>query len=138
MRTTVNRSRGGLALLALASSMGLSFAVPTAANADPKSGVLPLECDELGSVEIAVPGNGYAITPGLVASSTQVGIPYAITLVGTYTPYGGEPEPILDVVERRAPASGRLDHCTFHQEGDDGLGTFVLDGDVWVSYTPSH
>jgi hypothetical protein len=138
MRTTANKSRGRLALLVLAGSTALSLGMGTAASADPKSGVLPLECDELGSVEIAVPGNGYATTPGLVASSTQVGIPYAITLVGTYTPYGGEPEPILDAVARRAPASGRLDHCTFHQEGDDGLGTFVLDGDVWISYTPSH
>lgn len=47
-----------------------------------------------------------------------------------------EPEPILDIVERRAPAHHRLDHCTFHQEGLDELGSFVLDGDVWISYTP--
>ena len=138
MRITENRSRGGLALLALAGSIGLSLGVATAASADPKNGVLPLECDELGSVEIAVPGNGYATTPGLVAASTQVGIPYAITLIGTYTPFGGEPEPILDVYTRRAPAHDRLDHCTFHQEGADELGSFVLDGDVWISYTPSH
>jgi hypothetical protein len=138
MRTTAKGSRVSIALLALASSVGLSLGLATAANADPKNGVLPLECDELGSVEIAIPGNGYATTPGLVAASTQVGVPYAITLVGTYTPFGGDPEPILDVFGRRAPASGRLDHCTFHQEGDDGLGTFVLDGDIWISYTPSH
>ena len=135
MRTRANRSRGILALLALAGSIGLGLGVATGATADPKHGVLPLECDELGSLEIAVPGNGYA-TPGLVAASAQVGIPYAITLAGS-TPVG-EPEPILDVVERRAPAHDRLDHCTFHQEGVDELGTFVLDGDVWISYTPTH
>ena len=138
MRTTANRSRAGIALLALASSIGLSLGVATPANADPKNGLLPLECDGLGSLAIAIPGNGIATTPGLVATSTQVGIPYAITLTGTFTPVGGEPEPILDVYERRAPAHERLDHCTFHQEGTNESGSFVLDGDVWISYTPTH
>jgi hypothetical protein len=49
----------------------------------------------------------------------------------------GEPEPILHVIERRAPAHDRLDHCTLHQEGVDKLGTFLVDGDVWISYTPT-
>ena len=138
MRTTANRSRGSLALLALAGSIGLSLGVATGATADPKHGVLPLECDELGSVEIAVPGNGYATTPGLVAASAQVGIPYAITLVGTYTPTAGSPSRSSTSSSGGRRHSGRLDHCTFHQEGDDELGTFVLDGDVWISYTPSH
>ena len=108
MGSTANRSRAGIALLALASSIGLSLGVATPANADPKNGLLPLECDGLGSLEIAIPGNGIATTPGLVATSTQVGIPYAITLTGTFTPVGGEPEPLLDVYERRAPAHDRL------------------------------
>ena len=138
MRTTANRSRAGIALLALASSIGLSLGVATPANADPKNGLLSLECDELGSVEIAIPGNGIATTPGLVATSTQVGIPYAITLTGTFTPLSGEPEPILDVYRRPAPAHDRLDHCTFHQEGTNESGSFELDGDVWISYTPTH
>ena len=138
MGTTANRARVGIALLALASSIGQSLGVATPANADPKNGVLPLECDELGSVEIAIPGNGIATTPGLVVASTRVGIPYAITLTGTFTPVSGEPEPILDVYERRAPAHDRLDHCTFHQEGANEFGSFALDGDVWISYTPSH
>jgi hypothetical protein len=138
MRTTANTSRAGIALLALAGSIGLSLGVATPANADPKNGLLPLECDELGPLAIAIPGNGIATTPGLVATSTQVGIPYAITLTGTFTPVGGDPEPIFDLYERPAPAHERLDHCTFHQEGTNEAGSFVLDGDVWISYTPTH
>jgi hypothetical protein len=121
----------GIALLALASSIGLSLGLATRANADPTGGVIPLECDELGSVAIVIPGNGIATAPGLVVGSTQVGVPYAITLTGTFTPVGGEPEPILDAFERRAPAHDRLDHCTFHQEGANEFGSFVLDGDVF-------
>ena len=65
--------------------------------------MVPLECDELGSLEIVVAGNIAPATPGLVVVSTQVGIPFAITLSGIFTPVGGEPEPFLDVYERRAP-----------------------------------
>jgi hypothetical protein len=136
MRT--NRPRGSLALLALASSLGLAVAVASPANADPKGGAIPLECDELGSLEIVVAGTTAPSTPGLAVVSTQVGVPYAITLSGIFTPVGGEPEPFLDVYERRAPAHQRIDHCTFHQEGATGSGSFVLDGDIWISYTPSH
>ena len=56
MSTTANTSRAGIALLALAISIGLSLGVATPANADPKSGVVPLECDELGTLEIVVAG----------------------------------------------------------------------------------
>ena len=62
---------------------------------------------------------GHARTGG---HQHAAGIPYAITLSGTFTPVGGEPEPFLDVYERRAPATQRLDHCTFHQEGANGSG----------------
>ncbi len=134
VRTRANRSRGILALLVLAGSIGLGLGVATGVSADPRHGVLPLECDELGSLEIAVPGNGF--TPGPVGASAQVGFPYAITLAGSIPV--GEPEPILDVFERRATAHDRLDHCSFHQEGVDELGSFLLDGDVWISYTPTH
>ena len=137
MRTTANRSRAGIALLALASSIGLSLGMATPANADPKRGTIPLECDDLGSLEVVVASNSVAATPGLAVVSTQVGVPYAITLSGTFTPVGGEPEPFLDVYERRAPAHDRLDHCVFHQEGANEFGSFVMDGEVWISYTPS-
>jgi hypothetical protein len=26
----------------------------------------------------------------------------------------------------------------FHQEGATGAGSFVIDGDLWISYTPTH
>ena len=138
MRILANRSRGGVALLALMASTGLSLGVAAPANGDPKSGVLPLECDELGSLEVAVAGNGTATTPGLVIGDTRVGFPYKIMLTGTFTPIGGEPEPFVDEYLRRAPAHERLDHCTFHQEGANEFGSFVIDGDLLISYTPSH
>jgi len=138
MRTTANRPRAGIALLALASSIGLSLGVAVPANADPKRGVIPLECDELGSLEIVVAGTTAPASPGLAVLSTQVGIPFAISLSGTFTPVGGQPEPFLDVYSRRAPSHQRIDHCTFHQEGATGSGSFVIDGDLWISYTPTH
>jgi hypothetical protein len=36
-----------------------------------------------------------------------------------------------------APHNGRLDHCSFHQEGGDEFGSFEVDGEVWISYTPA-
>jgi hypothetical protein len=138
MRTTAIGSRRGVALLALLSSIGLSLGVASPANADPRGGVVPLECNELGSLEIVVAGTIAPATPGLAVVSTQVGIPFAITLSGVFTPVGGEPEPFLDVYERRAPSHQRIDHCTFHDEGATGSGSFVIDGDLWISYTPSH
>ena len=138
MRTTAIGSRRGVALLALLSSIGLSLGVASPANADPRGGVVPLECNELGSLEIVVAGTIAPATPGLSVVSTQVGIPFAITLSGVFTPVGGEPEPFLDVYERRAPSHQRIDHCTFHDEGATGSGSFVIDGDLWISYTPSH
>ena len=138
MSTTANTSRAGIALLALAISIALSLGLATPVSADPKRGVVPLECDELGTLEIVVAGTTAPATPGLAVVSTQVAIPYAITLIGTFTPVGGVPAPFLDVYERRAPAHQRLDHCTFHQEGATGSGSFVIDGDIWISYTPSH
>ena len=138
MRTTVNRSRAGIALLALAAPIGLSLGVATPTSADPKRGVIPLECEKLGSLAVVVASRGTAATPGLAVLSTQVGIPYKITLSGTFTPVGGEPEPFFDEYLRRAPAHERLDHCTFHQEGTNEFGSFVIDGDILISYTPSY
>ena len=138
MRNMADRSAWGIALLAVLGSIGLSLGIATPANADPKRGVIPLECDVLGSLEVVVAGTTAPATPGLAVLSTQIGVPYAITLSGTFTPVGGEPEPFLDIYERRAPAHERIDHCTFHQEGATGAGSFVIDGDLWISYTPTH
>jgi hypothetical protein len=108
------------------------------ASADPKKGdVLDLSCDVLGQVEIVVFSNGSG-SPGLVLGSTQVGIPYALHIEGTFTPVEGEPESFVDEFEKPAPRNGRLDHCTFHQEETAEDGTVVIDGEVWISYTPAH
>jgi hypothetical protein len=69
--------------------------------------------------------------------SRQVGIPYALHVEGTFTPVGGEPEPFVDEFSKPAPQNGRLDHCTWHEEGSDEFGSFVVDGEVWISYTPA-
>ena len=130
MTITANRSRGGIALLAMLGSTGLILGVATPATADPKRGVLPLERDELGSLAVVVASSSTSATPGLAVVGTQVGIPYAITLSGTFTPVGGAPEPFLDVYLRRAPAHDRFHHCTFHQEGTNEFGSFVIDGDL--------
>jgi hypothetical protein len=76
-------------------------------------------------------------SPGLVVGSNQVLIPYTLRVEGTFTPIGGEPEPFVDEFEKPAPRNGRLDHCTFHQEGTDQFGSFELDGQVGISYTPA-
>jgi hypothetical protein len=107
------------------------------ASADPQKGdLLELECDVLGAVEVVVLSNGRG-SPGLVVGSTQVGIPYRIHVEGTFTPVGGAPESFVDEWSKPAPQNGRLDHCTFHQEGSDPFGSFELDGEVWISYTPA-
>jgi hypothetical protein len=115
-------------------ALGVGLAVP--AGADPKSGeVIELSCDTLGAVEIVLFSNGEP-SPGLVVDSNQVVIPNRFHIEGTVTPIDGEPESFVDDFERPAPRNGRLDHCTFHQEGTDEFGSFELDGEVWISYTP--
>jgi hypothetical protein len=120
------------AVIALA-TMGVG-----SANADPQKGdVLAIECDTLGSLDVIVFSNGRG-SPGLAVGSTQVGIPYKLHIEGTFTPAGGgDPEAFVDEWEHPAPRNGRLDHCTFHQEDSDEFGTVVLDGEVWISYTPT-
>ena len=113
-----------------------------AAGADPtnakKGQILALECDSgLGSLTVALNGNG-DFTPGLVTTSTQVGVPYRFHIEGSFTPTGGETESFVDERAKPAPRNGRLAVCTFHDEGQDESGRFVLDGTVWVSYTRAH
>ena len=124
---------------ALVSVIALAVIGVGSASADPQKGdLLALECDTLGSVDVIVFSNGRG-SPGLVVDSTQVGIPYKLILSGTFTPAGeGDPETFVDEWEHPAPRNGRLDHCTFHQEDSDESGSVVVDGEVWISYTPSH
>ena len=111
------------------------------AGADPvnakKGEVLPIECDGgLGSLTVAVNGNG-DFTPGHVITSTQVGVPYAFRFEVSFTPTGGETQTEVEALAKRGPRNGRLAVCTFHQEEQSEEGVFVLDGTVWISYTPS-
>jgi hypothetical protein len=114
---------------------GLGLAVGGPAAADPSRQPLVLHCDVLGPLTITVPADA-PWTPGLVAGSNQVGHPYAFTFTFTYTPTGGQPETTVDQYSKPAPAHDRHDRCTFHQEGGDGTGTFTLDGEALIAYTP--
>jgi hypothetical protein len=126
------------AVVAALGIAALSGTLAAPAGADPKRGeILEIDCDTLGTLEVVVFSNGPS-SPGLVVGSTQVGIPYKLHLEGTFTPIEGEPESFVEDFEKPAPRNGRLDHCTFHQEGSDEFGSFELDGEVWISYTPAH
>ena len=125
------------AVVAALAIAALTVALAAPAGADPKKGeVLEIACDTLGTLEVVVFSNG-PTSPGLVVGSTQVGIPYKLHIEGTFTPIDGEPESFVDDIDKPAPRNGRLDHCTFHQEGSDEFGSFEIDGEVWISYTPA-
>jgi hypothetical protein len=121
--------------LGLAASMGMVVALAGPAAADPPREPLLLQCDVLGSLTISVPADA-PWTPGLVARDNQVGHPYAFTVTFTFTPPGGEPQTSVDHYSKPAPANDRHDRCTFHQEGSDDTGTFTLDGEALITYTP--
>jgi hypothetical protein len=128
--------RIGVATAVATMIVGVLGAAP--ARADPKKGeILEITCDTLGTLQVVVFSNGPS-SPGLVVGSNQVGIPYELHLEGTFTPVDGEPESFVEDFAKPAPRNGRLDHCTFHQEGSDEFGSFVLDGEVSISYTPAH
>jgi hypothetical protein len=126
------RMRVGVAGMG-ALGLGLGLALPAAA--DPKGDPIDMQCEELGSLQIVLNGNG-PMTPGHVVGSTRVGIPYELRVEGTFTPVGGEPQSFLDESARPAPRNQRLDFCTFHDEVTSPAGTLVVNGSVWVSYTP--
>jgi hypothetical protein len=120
---------GGIGMMA-----GPAAADPTNAK---KGEILEIHCDGgLGTLTVALNGNAQ-LTPGLVTTSNQVVIPYRRHLEGSFTPTGGDPEPIVEDVQKRAPHNGRLATCTFHVEDSNESGSLVLDGTVWVSYTPA-
>lgn len=121
--------------LAASTSIGLGVALAGPAAADPPRAPFPLQCDVLGTITISVPADA-SYTPGLEVGSTRIGVPYAFTSTFTYTPSGGEPVTFVDEYSKPAPSNGRLDRCTFHDEGSDELGMFTLDGEVLISYTP--
>lgn len=126
------RVRAGVAGIG-ALGLGLGLALPAAA--DPKGEPIDMQCDTLGSLQVVLHGNG-PMTPGHVVGSTRVGIPYKLRVEGTFTTVGGEPQPFLDEFEKNAPRNQRLDFCSFHDEATTPAGTIVVNGSVWISYTP--
>ncbi len=129
------------AMIAALGVGAMVLGIAGAAAADPtnakKGEIRTIECDQgLGTLTIALNGNA-KLTPGLVTTSTQVAVPYRSHIEASFTPTGGEIEFFVDDIEKPAPSNGRLAVCTFHDEGPAPGGTFVLDGTVWISYTPS-
>lgn len=129
------RSGRRMAMLTAVAALGLGVGAASPAAADPKGDPFEIRCGKLGSLQIVVHGNG-PLTPGHVVGSTLVGIPYALRVEGTFTPAGGAPIPFLDEFARPTPQNRRLDYCTFHDEFSDESGTLVVNGQVWISYTP--
>ena len=123
--------RLGRSLVACAGVAVFGGLLVAPAGADPRKG------DVLGTLEVVTFSNGPS-SPGLDLHSTRVGIPYQLHVEGTFTPTEGEPVSFVDQFSRPAPRNGRLDHCTWHEEGGDESGSFVVDGEVWISYTPAH
>ena len=132
------RRIGAAGAAALAMTVGPLLAGP--AGADPvnakKGEILPISCEVNGDLTVATNGNG-DWTPGLVTTNNQVGNPYEFHIVGSFTPTDGEPQPFTEDSVKRAPHNGRLDTCTFHQEGTDENGSFSIDGVVKISFTPA-
>jgi len=121
--------------LSASTTIGLGVALAGPAAADARREPFALQCDVLGPITISVPAQA-PYTPGLEVGSTRIGVPYAFTSTLTFTPTGGEPQTSVDQYSKPAPAHARHDRCIFHEEGSDESGTFILDGEVMVSYTP--
>jgi len=136
MRHPRHTTRTVAALLTGVTAVALGTSA-TPATADPQGEPIQMMCDGLGSIGVVVNGNG-AATPGHVVSSVQIGIPYALNVTYDVTPTAGDPFTVVDAYERPAPSNGRLDHCTFHDEFSNETGSFVVDGEIWLSYTPQH
>jgi hypothetical protein len=124
----VRRVGLGIALAMAAAVAAIALATPAGADPVNHGEVLTLECDGLGTLEIATNGNGQW-TPGLVTSDNQVLVPYAFHF--EFTPAGSN-QTFTEHVAKPAPRNGRLDVCTFG--GSDEEGAFS--GTAWVSYTP--
>lgn len=121
-----------LALATVVGPLGPAWADPVNAK---KGQLIDINCEVNGALTVAVNGNG-TFSPGLVTTSTMVGIPYEVHISGSFTPADGGPtESFSEDDVKRAPRNGRLDTCTFHQEGSDPFGSFVFDGTVKISYT---
>lgn len=103
------------------------------ASADPtKPEPLELDCTGLGVISVIVAPGAGRWTPGLVANSTAVGVPYEFHITGTFTDDTGT-YPITEDTVKRGPNNGRSSTCTWHEEFEDENGTVVIDGIVKVS-----
>lgn len=132
----ITPKRIAIGAAALAATTSLTLLNPATAGADPKNGYpLDLTCDDLGVVEVVLFSSG-SWSAGLVVQGNQTLIPYEFHFEGTFTPTGGEPQFFVEHQTKPAPHNGRTDRCTLHEEEATPDGTFEVDGEVRVSYTP--
>jgi hypothetical protein len=118
-----------LLLVLCASALACAALTATAGAAPTKSPqalIIPATCDGQ-EVEFVVVGQG-AFSPGHVAGSTSVFVPYSIDITVTFTPEGGG-EPFVEVEQatKPAPATG-LVTCAINTSLNfpgEGSATFV-------------
>jgi uncharacterized Zn-binding protein involved in type VI secretion len=129
--------RSGLLLGTVLTTAALAVA-PASAGAAPvkakSAQQLALHCTKLGDVTVILNGNG-TWTPGHIVGSKRVLKPYEIHITGTFTPTGGTAQPFTQDSVKPAPASRKLDECTFHQETSNAQGSTVIDGSAKVQYS---
>ena len=126
-------------LLVLAASLLACAAVSATAGAapgkSPRADVIPATCDGQ-EVEFIVVGNG-TFSPGHVAGSTSVYVPYSIDLTITFTPEGGG-EPFVESEHATKPARAtELVTCGINFSATfPGEGTVTFVGTVTGFFTP--
>ncbi len=120
-----------LGTAAVLAGPGVAGAAPVKAKTSQR---LSLECEKLGSIDVVRNGKGIW-SAGHIVGSTRNVKPYEIHLTGTFTPKSGSPQPIDEHHVKPAPASKKLDACTFHDEFTDKSGTASVDGAVKVKYS---
>jgi hypothetical protein len=130
----------GTATLVVIATAGIGAHSASAAPGDGKGPRFAAHCDAgIGDVTVVTNSGNGSFTPGKIAGTNQQLLPYEIHDHGTFTPADGSPpQSFTDVSMHQAPANARKTTCTFHAEGADDYGSFVVDGTVLATYTPSH
>jgi hypothetical protein len=105
----------------------------------PQSEIIDLQCENLGAIQVAVSStsdhaneNAPAWGVGHIVGGNMVLIPFSFDFEGTFTPTGGDPQPISfsSVKGNGGPANGTYDTCTFEESDSDASGTFEATGTV--------
>jgi hypothetical protein len=125
----IRKTAAGATVALAALTTGALIAGPAAA--DPtgakKGEVFTLECQGLGTVEVATNGNSIWPSTHLTAGNGVL-VPYAFHL--ELTPSGGETQSVD--IAKHGPKNATVDVCTFNHEDSDG----TLSGTAYVAVHP--